>query len=682
MIRIIPLIITILYTYLTAQSININQLQVDSIISKAEKLRSTKDQIVFLDSAYNLAKESNYLKGKAYSSFYLGFYYHHAGLNDSARVYLYESEKLATQLNDSSLRANCFYKIAYTYMSEYKYNLGLRYLLKAMNIYIDLNNEHQLSKLYLDFAYTYMYWGEEDEVIKYYKKALNLYRKNKQKEWEAMALGNLGFSYFHFKKPDSCIYFHKQAYKLYTELQIENGIAKILHGYGDYYLLIENADSAIYYYTSAYEKRLADAPFAANQSLLRLGEAYGLKQDFNTAISYQLKAYKHIYQEGVSRWKIKANESLRKTYFRMGNKETAYNYLHKTKYLQDSLNNQKLRRQALEMQVIFESKEREAKIKLLNKENELKKIELAKKNWIISFALSGLLLIVVISFLIYKSYLNKKKSNLILEKKNTEIEKQKIEIENIHSELISSIRYAQRIQNAILPNNTDVSKYLNKHFILFKPHSVVSGDFYYINKIKDWILVSVVDCTGHGVPGAFMSMMGIAFINDIVQKKEVINAAQVLDELRSKIISALQQNSVKDGMDMAFCAINIKDQICHYAGAQNPLYLIRNKELNIFKPDKMPIGIFNNMQPFINHEIKIAQGDKFYLFSDGYPDQFGGPKGKKLKIKMFNELLLKTSQLSMEKQGIALEDARDSWMNQDGVKYAKTDDTTVLGFEL
>lgn len=275
-----------------------------------------------------------------------------------------------------------------------------------------------------------------------------------------------------------------------------------------------------------------------------------------------------------------------------------------------------------------------------------------------------------------------------------EIELQKETIEEILKDLNDSIFYAQRIQEAVLPGKELISTYFPDNFILFMPRNIVSGDFYWATKVNEWLIITAADCTGHGVPGAFMSMLGISFLNEIVRKKEIVNPAKVLDNLRFAIIEALKQTggsgTQKDGMDISLCAINTETKICNWAGANNPLWIIRSENVNKqcedsadrveeIKADKMPVAIHISMNDFTFHELKLNPGDRIYMFSDGYPDQFGGPKEKKFMYKAFRRMLGENAHKPMAEQIEILKTAYNNWTNWEDKRYEQVDDITVIG---
>ena len=252
-------------------------------------------------------------------------------------------------------------------------------------------------------------------------------------------------------------------------------------------------------------------------------------------------------------------------------------------------------------------------------------------------------------------------------------------IEKKNENITSSIRYAMQIQQAALPSPDLMQELLPKHFILYKPRDIVSGDFYWIKHVGDNIIVAAADCTGHGVPGAFVSMLGISLLNEISLRKDVKTAAEILEAMRAQIKLLLKQtgkiSDQKDGMDMALCMINTKSNVIQYAGANNPLYLIRNNELQTIKATKNPIGIYPVEKPFQNHELKVEQNDMIYMFSDGYVDQFGGPKDDKFKTKRFKEKLMEINTKSPAEQQVILDYTIEDWKGSTN----QLDDILVMG---
>ena len=249
--------------------------------------------------------------------------------------------------------------------------------------------------------------------------------------------------------------------------------------------------------------------------------------------------------------------------------------------------------------------------------------------------------------------------------------------------ITDSIVYAKKIQSAVLPPNRFIQHLLADHFILYKPRDIVSGDFYWIKQVEDRICIAAADCTGHGVPGALMSMLGITFLNEIINKNPKIAANEMLNELRTHIISSLRQTGKsgesRDGMDIALCIVNNNSKTLEYAGANNHLYLIRNNEFTEIKADRIPIGIHRRAkESFTNNKVDIETDDIVYIFSDGYTDQFGGEDGRKFLPANFKNLLISIHQKPLSVQKQILEDNFEQWRGD----HKQLDDILVIGFKI
>jgi sigma-B regulation protein RsbU (phosphoserine phosphatase) len=280
-------------------------------------------------------------------------------------------------------------------------------------------------------------------------------------------------------------------------------------------------------------------------------------------------------------------------------------------------------------------------------------------------------------------------ARLALAISNKQLEIKNVIIEEKNKDIRDSINYALRIQHAILPPEDKIKQVLEDYFILFKPKDIVSGDFYWHavvnttpqngNPSERIIVMAAVDCTGHGVPGALMSIIGSTILNQTTTVAAVNTPADALGFLNKEITKTL--NSIKDGMDMALCAINFDRMELQYAGANNPLYIVRNKKCIEVKADKQAIGADTEnaqIKVFTNHVIKLEKGDSVYLFTDGYSDQFGGPKGKKFKYKKFQELLIESQDYKMDEQKRILNDQFELWKGE----LEQVDDILVIGIRI
>lgn len=277
-------------------------------------------------------------------------------------------------------------------------------------------------------------------------------------------------------------------------------------------------------------------------------------------------------------------------------------------------------------------------------------------------------------------------SSVELNQAKNKISASLVELNERNQDLLSSIHYARLIQNAILPSEERFKKVLPGSFVFHRPRDIVSGDFYWLQEFDGKIMVAAVDCTGHGVPGAFMSIIGNNALNAAVREEGLTTPALVLDSLNRGVSSTLTLQAdiddvgIKDGMDIAFVTIDYENKKLQYAGAYNPLYIIRDGQLIETKGDKFPIGlsIDDQLKLFTNHTFDLVEGDMVYIFSDGYPDQFGGPMGKKFKYEQFRNLLLDIHTLSPRKQYKQVSNRFEEWMGD----LVQLDDVLVMGLKI
>jgi serine phosphatase RsbU (regulator of sigma subunit) len=334
-------------------------------------------------------------------------------------------------------------------------------------------------------------------------------------------------------------------------------------------------------------------------------------------------------------------------------------------------------------------------LKKITEQEDKIKVQLAtleKQKLILYFVIFALLLVSFLGYYIYRGYKIKKEANIKLEEKNRTISMQKDEIEQQRDlaaaqrdqiayqkkHITDSIEYAKRIQTALIPSLELFSDKLD-HFVLYKPLAIVSGDFYWVSSYGSKQIIISADCTGHGVPGAFMSMLGVTLLNEIVNGKHITMPDQIIENLRQGVIKSLNQvadtESVKDGMDISVCTVDFDENMLYWAGANNPLYLVRGNELIHYRADKMPAAIHYRMLPFTLHKVELKKGDSFYIFSDGFADQFGGPNQKKFMSNQLKETLVTLAGVPMLKQAEKLNDIFESWKGDS----PQVDDVTLIG---
>jgi serine phosphatase RsbU (regulator of sigma subunit) len=285
-----------------------------------------------------------------------------------------------------------------------------------------------------------------------------------------------------------------------------------------------------------------------------------------------------------------------------------------------------------------------------------------------------------ISIFIYVNLQKNRKAKNLISSQNESLEIQKLFIEQKQKQILESISYAKYLQEAILPPKSFLNQYIPENFIIYKPKDIVAGDFYWSEKVGDVFFVAVADSTGHGVPGALVSIVCCNALNRAVKEFKLSKTGEVLDKTSALVVETFEKssNEVKDGMDISLLAIDFVNKKICWSGANNPLWYITDKELKVIKPNKQPIGRTDKVIPFVTHEIVYEANTTFYLFTDGFADQFGGENGKKFMYKKFSDLLLRNNHLAIQKQAEIVLSVFDDWKgNQEQV-----DDVCVIGLKI
>ena len=552
--------------------------------------------------------------------------------------------------------ASCQLKLGFLYNESNNMPKALEYFTKAIKTNESLGNLNAIKNICTNIGMIYYQSGNNDDAIIYFKKSLKINEKQNKKPDIIADLINIALA--------------QQSNRNYTE-SVQN---------------LERAESIA--------RELAD--FVSLKNIYRtLSENYDKLGNADKSNEYSELATtinNHLQKEEINQADTRTKEAEAETFATKIESQT-----------KDKKIKQISREQQLTLDSLIKQKEltdlREKESKHLVKEfQDNEKLHKARQRviYIIIGSLALILVLVISSLIIISKQLREKKNaNIQLEKNNIQILDQKKEIEqqrdlaNIQKNKITdSILYAQRIQNAVLPPISLIERALPEMMILFRPRDIVSGDFYWMTEKEGFVLIAVVDCTGHGVPGAFMSMLGTAFLNDIINKTTFnrhirsLNAAEILNQLKNLVINSLHQSDSstenKDGMDIALCIIDIERKHLQFAGAHNPVYIVRNHNLIQLAGDPMPIGIYKaSNESFTNHNFELEEDDLLYLFTDGYYDQFGGPKGLKMLSATFRNFILDICDKPMDTQKRLLEDFYDQWRGN----RQQMDDVTVIGFK-
>ncbi len=696
----------------------------------------------------------------------LGFIYYNKNQFGKAIEYFEGSRRLAKEIGDGNMEAMALNRLGNTHLLKTNYLLALDFYLEALAINKQNRNQAEVARTLVNLANVYSVIGQYQRSIEHFLEAMDIHESIGEREglaWTSLGIARL---FKRLDNLEKAMQYTESALGYYREIEHSSGkgigVTLCLNELGSIYHKMGNFDKAWEFTQQVLDINIKndnihgqasnhlslgiisiekkDIPRARHHlnkalnlkeqvgdsldlsSLFRyLGEVEMVSKNYSKALSYINKS---LYFSEKHRLLPEVSESykiLSLIYSQLGLHQKALEaYVNHAAY-KDSLNSSDISR--LEMQYEFEKREKEQEL-LVRQREALQEARLERQKVVIIFFLVAFLLAGSLAMIIFINYREKKRINQLLLAQNNEITRQKVEIESQKEEIeqqrdfvtrqrdqiaeqqrliTDSLTYASRIQNAVLPSDQRLKRLPWSSFVFYKPKNIVSGDFFWVSElINGKILIAVADCTGHGVPGAFMSMLGITLLREIAGKSNNLSPADILMELRRMVIISLNQQAghvdQADGMDMAITLIDCKTLEMEYAGAYLPVFIIRkgfdenfNQEEMIitnanndyslieFRGDKMPIGYHVlGDKPFTNHCLQLKPNDSIYLFSDGYTDQFGGPKNIKFLLSNFRELLLSIQELDFAKQKEVL---NDTIIEFQGDKK-QVDDMLILGLKI
>jgi serine phosphatase RsbU (regulator of sigma subunit) len=617
----------------------------------------------FTFKAIEVFKETNHKLGLANSYNNLGFVYDKQGNTSLSLDYYMKSLKIKEELKDLNGIATTLINLGFNHFKIANYELALSQFYKSLKISKQLNDQHAIANAYNQIAACYQKMSalkeNEDKKQKYTLKAFNLYHKalktfllTEDKFGLAETYNNLGSYYLiHNNKAEALNLFEK-SYKIQTEIEDKEGLAISYNNISKIHFLNKNYDSALDFAIKGYElSKKIGFPMEINEAAKLLYEIYKLRNKKSEAL--------YFYEVHVlMRDSIENESNTRK------NIQLSIQYEYTKQKTQDS---------------IRESERRKLKDAVI----QVQKVKLSQQRNQNFTLIGGLLLVVIFLIVLFNRFKASQNQNRIINEQKIEVDKQKSIVTEQHKEITDSIKYAERIQGAILPPDQKWQQILPNSFVLNKPKDILSGDFYWIAETEKHIFVAAADCTGHGVPGALISIVNFNLLNKAVLERGFELPSDILDAVNQWLTESLNQtieeSSIKDGMDISLVSINKSNGKVLYSGANNPLYLFSQNEMYEFKADKQPVGSFvnENISHFTTKEIPVKFGDTIYLFSDGFADQFGGPNGKKYKYKQLKERLFETKDLPLGKQKEFLNQEFNSWKGN----YEQTDDVLVIGIK-
>jgi len=573
--------------------------------------------------------------------------------------------------------------IGYAYFNKTNFRKALDHYFLAANYYESIHNDTLMAQVYNNIGQMFYYNYNKKKAKEYWIKAMEKCKAVKNETYLSDILNNLGAICWEEKNFKKAIEYYEGS----AAIDLKKG------DYASYAGVINNIGMA---YGEVFE--ITNDMISKNMS-----QAYYLKAlriiDSLPYNIYSVQIYlatadalTNFNRDGLAMLVIKKAEQkmpkvMNKEYLHflntkarvlVSNKKAVDAYLCLKRYIaiKDSLFTLDANAQVLEAEARYENDKQTREIELQKSDIDRKNLKL-RQSTIIGYSLGiGVLLLIVIAFMTYRRYAEKQKVNKIISIQKEEVESKKLIIEEKQREIIDSINYAKRIQYSLLANEQLLKSNLSEYFMFFNPKDIVSGDFYWATKKDDKFYMAVCDSTGHGVPGAFMSLLSIGFLSEAISEKNITEPNEVFEYVRKRLIESMEGQ--RDGFDGVLLCFDSNKKRIVYASAHNGPVLVRDGIIKELDADKMPVGMGVREEPFKKHTIDVQNGDRLYLYTDGYADQFGGPKKKKFKYKQLNETLLANCMKPMSEQREILKQTFDNWKGE----LEQVDDVCIIGLRL
>ncbi|WP_343631721.1 tetratricopeptide repeat protein [Fluviicola sp.] len=586
----------------------------------------------YADQLYEMAGNMHSRKYQAAALNVQGASFSLRGDNTRAIAYFTRSLKIMESLKDRKGIASCLNNIGVIYNEQEKYEKAAEYYERALVINKQLGDSSSLALSYSNVGSVYRSLKNYSKSIQYHQKSIDIYQALQDDYSLGMSFHFIGTAYFDMGDLQKALEFNEKSIPYYEKSENVIGLPEVFNIMGKIYDKKGDIQQAIYYNKKALElAKKVDAPAAMRESSFSLYGDYKKLGKFKDALEMH-----ELYL--VMRNRVTNEESQQE----LIKQELSYEF---------------------EKQQALDKKEHEKKLAIAAEKEQQQKVI------ILAIGIGSLLVLIFAIVVINRLRVTRRQKEIIEHQKDLVEEKQK--------EILDSITYAKRLQDAILPPVSSFKEQFPESFILYKPKDIVAGDFYWMEKTGDSVLIAVADCTGHGVPGAMVSVVCSTALNRAVLEFGLTDPGKILDKTREIVLETFAKSSkdVKDGMDISLVSIHTQTLEMHWAGANNPLWYISDNIFNTITADKQPIGSSFAPQPFTSHQLQLKKGNLLYLFTDGYADQFGGEKGKKFKYTPLKELLLKNAARSMDSQEVLLESTFENWKN--GIE--QVDDVCIIG---
>jgi len=685
-----------------------------------EEMGQYKKALEYFKNSLKIAEEINDKSGISAALNNIGLIYDYQGDNTNALKYYKESLDIETEIGNREGISNGTINIGTVHQKLGDYTKAIEYFNKSLAISKEIGDDYGVAISFNNIGEVHELQGNYKKALEYFEKSLALDEERGDKDDIAISLMNIGNVNIHLNNDSVALKYLEKALNISEEIGDQSNVANSLSCIGRIYIKQKQYSSALHQFTKVLtlhtelgeEDKIAD-------DYIKIGEINFILKNYSEAEKNSIKGLQLAQKFGIKKDIKTASEILAKTYAKQKKFEKAYknHVLYKETY--DSIFTRESRNKLNAIESRFELAKKELEIK---KQNEKIEQQRTQQKILIGGFLAILFAVIIAIIALIRI---RKAKNIIDEQQKViiesneelkqineelrttietvniqkeEIEKHRDKIKKTNDEVTASIRYAKYIQNAILPRLEKRNRLLNEHFVFFKPKNIVSGDFYWVAEIEGRTIIAAADCTGHGVPGAFMSMLGVSFLSDIVNKEYITHPGVILRRLRKDVVNALQQKGdigeQRDGMDIAVCSIDYNKLELQFAGANNPLYIVRSRDkkpvknsmitksedyyLYEIKGDRMPIALDEKMTRFTTIDIKLFKGDSLYMASDGFADQFGKDTGKKFMYKKFKELILKNCMFEMAEQHDKLGQSLSSWQGNS----EQIDDILIIGVKI
>lgn len=591
-----------------------------------------------------------------------------------------EALKLAEKTNNSKSQGAIYGNMAATHIKIGSYSYAYDLYNKAIALSEKVNDQHSLA-LWTGAIGNLSYFNKNyDKALDYYFKALKLHERENNKLDYSREIGNIGLTYWSMGNNEMALSYFREALKLRRDLSDSKGLSSVYMYIGNVYFNKNQFDSALFYYENSYSiSSKGGFNDHVSSAIRNIGSVYVKKNIYDKAEQYLIQSMNMDKKSGDLN-NLKHNYSaLTELYAQTKKWQKAYEYYKLFNIVNDSLfsaeKSKELGRKeaASEYERMHAVKEAEHK-KELEKQEAVAKLEKQRQTTWLILVICVALGISIIAIIIFSSLKLAKKQKQI-------IQLQKNEVEQKNKEILDSITYAKRLQDAILVSETELTNTFNDAFVLYKPKDIIAGDFYWTHKLNHKsILIAAADCTGHGVPGALVSIVCSNALSRSVIEFNKKSTGEILDKTRELILEAFTKNDsdVKDGMDISLLKLDLESGEAEWSGANNSLVYFSSGKFCEIKADKQPVGLYFNSKSFSTHSIRLEKGDELFLFTDGYADQFGGPNGKKLKYKNLFGYFENVKQLPCKQQKEELNNMFAVWKGN----LEQLDDICIIGIKV